>query len=119
MSFLVSTIQGMEKKVFEILLNQKSLERLVESKFHDLDVKVMELTTTVEKLQHEVDYVKIPHSSSDDEESPLPTTTQFRTQTRSTRVPVLEARASSSAQASAPAPAPPLIEFYLFCASPI
>ncbi|KAE8803480.1 hypothetical protein D1007_20711 [Hordeum vulgare] len=50
MSFLVSTIQGMEKKVSEILLNQKSLERIVETKFPDLDVKVTELTTTLEKF---------------------------------------------------------------------
>ncbi|KAE8787898.1 hypothetical protein D1007_38116 [Hordeum vulgare] len=39
MSFLVSNIQGMEKKVFEILLNQKSLKRIVETKLCDLDVK--------------------------------------------------------------------------------
>ena len=64
----------------------------METKFHDLDVKVTELTTTVEQLQHEVDSVHISRSSSDDEESPLPTTTQFRTQSRLAIVPVLEAR---------------------------
>ncbi|KAE8784313.1 hypothetical protein D1007_42132 [Hordeum vulgare] len=47
MSFWVSTIQGMEKKVSEILLNQKSVERIMETKFHDLDVKVSELTNIV------------------------------------------------------------------------
>ncbi|KAE8787399.1 hypothetical protein D1007_38672 [Hordeum vulgare] len=77
MSFLVSTIQGMEKKVSDILLNQKSLERIVETKFHDMDVKVKELITTIEHIHHEVDSMKIPRSSSDDEESSLPTTTQF------------------------------------------
>ncbi|KAE8781486.1 hypothetical protein D1007_45268 [Hordeum vulgare] len=50
MSFLVGTIQGMEKKISEIFLNYKSLERIVETKFHDLDVKVTELTTIVEHL---------------------------------------------------------------------
>ncbi|KAE8771357.1 putative receptor protein kinase ZmPK1 [Hordeum vulgare] len=85
MSFLVSTIQGMEKNISEILLNQKSLERIVETKFHDLDVKVTELTTTVKQLQHEVDRVKIPHSSDDDDDDdddlPLRTTARFMTQT--------------------------------------
>ncbi|KAE8782944.1 hypothetical protein D1007_43636 [Hordeum vulgare] len=47
MSFLVSAIQGMEKNISEILLNHKSLDRIVETKFHDLDVKVTELSTTV------------------------------------------------------------------------
>ncbi|KAE8793728.1 hypothetical protein D1007_24772 [Hordeum vulgare] len=60
MSFLVSTIQGMEKKVSEILLNQKSLERIAETKFQYRDVKIMELTTIIEQIQHEVDSVKIP-----------------------------------------------------------
>ena len=30
--------------------NQESLERIIETKFHDLDVKVTETQTTVEKL---------------------------------------------------------------------
>ncbi|KAI5006073.1 hypothetical protein ZWY2020_033316 [Hordeum vulgare] len=70
-----------------------------------------ELRTGDEKmsflLHGEVDSVHISRSSSDDEESPLPTTTQFTTQTRSAVVLVSEARPSSSAQASTPsAPAP-------------
>ncbi|KAE8771706.1 hypothetical protein D1007_56391 [Hordeum vulgare] len=40
MAFLMSTIQGMEKNIKDILLKQKSLERIGETKFHDLDVKV-------------------------------------------------------------------------------
>ncbi|KAE8785617.1 hypothetical protein D1007_40690 [Hordeum vulgare] len=80
MLFLVSTIQGMEKNIFEILLNQKSLERIMDTKFHDLDVKVTELATTVDHLKHEVDAVHAPRSSSDDDDSPLLTTTLFRTQ---------------------------------------
>ncbi|KAE8819493.1 nucleolysin tiar [Hordeum vulgare] len=73
MSFLVSTIQGMEKNISEILLKHKSLERIVETKFHDLDVKVTELTTTIQQLQHEVDSVKIPclddDAGDDDDDS--------------------------------------------------
>ena len=60
MPFLVRTIHGMEKNISEIFWNEKSLERIMETKFHDLDVKVTELATIIEKLQHEVDAVHIP-----------------------------------------------------------
>ncbi|KAE8799930.1 40S ribosomal protein S5-1 [Hordeum vulgare] len=43
----LSTVQGMEKNIQEIMKNQKSLERVVERKFHKMDVKVTELTTIV------------------------------------------------------------------------
>ncbi|KAE8790906.1 nucleolysin tiar [Hordeum vulgare] len=61
MAFLVSSIQGMEKNIQEILQSHKSLERVMETKFHDMDVKVSELTTIVKQLQHEVDSMEIPH----------------------------------------------------------
>ncbi|KAE8811451.1 nucleolysin tiar [Hordeum vulgare] len=102
MAFLVGTIQGMEKNISEILQNQESLERIVQTKFHDLNVKVTEIFASVEQLKHEVDGVKSPKSTSDDEESPPRTTTQFSTQLRLGVVPVTEARPSSPAQASAP-----------------
>ncbi|KAE8820256.1 nucleolysin tiar [Hordeum vulgare] len=114
--FLVSSIQGMEKNIQDILQNQKSLERVVETKFHDMDVKVTELNTIVKQLQHEVDSVKIPRSyddvddddsDDDDEESPPRTTTQFSTKPRSAVVPASETRPISSAQASAPSAPPP------------
>ncbi|KAE8809786.1 nucleolysin tiar [Hordeum vulgare] len=60
MAFLVSTTQGMEKNIQEIMQNQKSLERVVETKFHNMDMKVTELTTIVRQLQHEVDSMEIP-----------------------------------------------------------
>ncbi|KAE8791236.1 hypothetical protein D1007_34366 [Hordeum vulgare] len=81
MAFQVSTVQGMEKNIWEIMQNQKSLERVVETKFHNMDVKVTELTTIVRQLQREVDSMEIPRSededNDDEEESPPPTTTQF------------------------------------------
>ncbi|KAE8821335.1 nucleolysin tiar [Hordeum vulgare] len=83
MAFLVSTVQGIEKNIQEIMQNQKSLERVVETKFSNVDVKVTELTTIVRQLQHEVDSVEIPHSEDEDEddddedESPPPTTTRY------------------------------------------
>ncbi|KAE8776719.1 hypothetical protein D1007_50596 [Hordeum vulgare] len=53
MAHLIRTIQGMEKNINYILQNHKSLERIVENKFHVLDVKVTELATTVNKLKRE------------------------------------------------------------------
>ncbi|KAE8800278.1 hypothetical protein D1007_24267 [Hordeum vulgare] len=58
--FLVSTAQGKEKNIQEIMQNQKSLERVVEKIFHNIDMKVTELTTIVGQLQHEVDSMGIP-----------------------------------------------------------
>ncbi|KAE8784306.1 hypothetical protein D1007_42125 [Hordeum vulgare] len=80
MAFLVSLVQGMENNIEDIMQNQKSLERVVETKFHNMDVKVTQLTTIIRKLQHEVDSVEIPRSqdeyededNDDEEESPLP-----------------------------------------------
>ncbi|KAE8816548.1 nucleolysin tiar [Hordeum vulgare] len=85
MAFLVSIVQGMEKNIQEIMQNQKSIERVVETKFHNMDVKVTELTTIVRQLQHEVDSLDIPCRGDEDEyedddddehESPPPTTTR-------------------------------------------
>ncbi|KAE8797167.1 hypothetical protein D1007_27724 [Hordeum vulgare] len=64
MTFLVSSVQGMEKNIQDILQNQKSLERVVETKFHDMDVKV---NTIVKQLQHDVDSVQVPCSDDDDD----------------------------------------------------
>ncbi|KAE8821653.1 hypothetical protein D1007_00440 [Hordeum vulgare] len=81
MAFLVSSVQGMKKNIQEILQIHKSLERVEETKFHDMDEKVMELNTIVKQLQYEVDSVQVPRSNDnddsddDDEESPPPTTT--------------------------------------------
>ncbi|KAE8805502.1 hypothetical protein D1007_18426 [Hordeum vulgare] len=99
MAFLVSTVQGMEKNIQEIIQNQKSLERVVETKFHNMNEKVTESTTIVRQLQHEVDSVDIPRSEDEDEdgydddgedESPPPTTTRFSTRPWSNVVPAQE-----------------------------
>ncbi|KAE8780251.1 hypothetical protein D1007_46646 [Hordeum vulgare] len=89
----------METNIQEILQGQKIIERVVETKFHDMDVKVTELTTIVKQLQHEFDSVEIPGSDDeddedddDDEESPPLTTTRFSTQPRSVVVPAHETR---------------------------
>ncbi|KAE8791800.1 hypothetical protein D1007_33690 [Hordeum vulgare] len=93
--------------------NQKSLERVVETKFDDMDEKVTELNTIVKQFQHEVDSVQVPHSNDDDdsddddEESPPRTSTQFSTKPRSAVLPAPETRHTSLAQASAPSAPPP------------
>jgi len=54
---------------------QASFEWIIETKFHDLDVKVTKIQTTVEHLQGDVDAVK--QARSDDSEDERPTTEQF------------------------------------------
>ncbi|KAE8810950.1 Pumilio-like protein 1 [Hordeum vulgare] len=73
MAYLVSTIQGMEKNINKLLLNQKSLGRIVEPKFCDLDTKVTELTTTVNQLKEEIDAVPSPSLDDDDDDDESPT----------------------------------------------
>ncbi|KAE8785802.1 hypothetical protein D1007_40442 [Hordeum vulgare] len=104
MVFLVSTVQVMENKIQEIMLNQESLERVVETTFHNMDLKVTELTTIVRQLQHEVNSMEIPRSEDEDDdddedESPPLTTTRFSTQPWSVVVPAPRTRQTSSAQA--------------------
>ncbi|KAE8802589.1 hypothetical protein D1007_21621 [Hordeum vulgare] len=78
MAYLVGIIQGMEKSINELLLNQKSLEsleRIVETKFHEVDNKVTGLTTMVNHLKQDVDAVPLPNSGDDDESLTLPVQT--------------------------------------------
>ncbi|KAE8796386.1 hypothetical protein D1007_28685 [Hordeum vulgare] len=103
----------MDKKISKILQYQKSSKRIVARKFHDYDVEGNKISSSVDQLKHKVDGVKTPSSTSDDEESPPCTTTEFNTNSRSVAVPVSKARPTSSAQASthstlARAPAPPV-----------
>ena len=84
--------------------NQESLERIIEQKFYDLDVKVTEIQSVVEQLQDEVQDKK--GKSTNDAFARVP-----RGQ-RSAAVPVTNTRATSSAPATtlvppATAPTPP------------
>ena len=102
MDLLLSSVLSMQKDIGNILKNQESLSRIVDTKFHILNNKVDELTVTVNELKKEVDGVPSPHTTDDDEDSPpLRTATQSRTQARSATVPVPECRPSSSAPATA------------------
>ena len=44
-----------EKGLATLTQNQESLERIIETKFYDLDLKVTEIQTTVEQLQEEAE----------------------------------------------------------------
>ena len=58
----------MQNDITEILKNQKSLERIVEDKFHSLNNKVDGLTKTVDELKKEVDSVPLPHTSEEEDD---------------------------------------------------
>ena len=83
MMYLLLATQRIEQGLANLVKNQESLERIVETKFHDLDVKVTEMATDQEKLKADVE-AKL----SDDDDDVPPTTTQFQTQPRSATVVV-------------------------------
>jgi hypothetical protein len=100
-SYLLEATVRIEKGLATLTQNQESLERIIETKFHDLDVKVTEIHTTVEKLQEEVE-----------DRSDRPTTDAFqrvpRAQ-RSTAVPVVrDSRTTISAPAATASVIPPV-----------
>ena len=104
LGYLIASSLRIEKGLATLTQNQESLERIMEQKFYDLDVKVTEIQPVVEKLQDEMQ-----------ERKGKTTTNVFarvpRAQ-RSAAVPVTDTRATSSALATAPtapvqpAPAP-------------
>ena len=53
LGYLIQSTLRIEKGLATLTKNQESLERIVEQKFYDLDVKVTEIQTAVEKLQEE------------------------------------------------------------------
>ena len=112
MDLLITTVQGMQKDIKDILANQHSLVRIMENRIKTLNDKVDGLTKTVNELKKEVDSVPSPDTSDDEDDSPLRPGTHFTTQARSATVPAPDLRRSSSAPAtvtSAPsAPVPPV-----------
>jgi hypothetical protein len=50
LTYLLQASVRIEKGLVTLTRNQESLERIFEIKLHDLDVKVTEIQTTVEKL---------------------------------------------------------------------
>ena len=89
-----------EKGLATLTQNQESLERIIETKFYDLDLKVTEIQTTVEQLQEEAEdgrgratteaFQRVPRAH------------------RSAAVPVSDTRATTSAPAATTSVAPPV-----------
>jgi len=104
LGYLIASSLRIEKGLATLTQNQESLERIMEQKFYDLDVKVTEIQSVVEQLQDDMQ-----------ERKGKTTTNVFarvpRAQ-RSVAVPVTDTRATTSAPATAPtvpvqpAPAP-------------
>ena len=98
LGYLIASTLRIEKGLATLTQNQESLERIIEQKFYDLDVKVTEIQTAVEQLQEEAEEKK--GKSTTDAFARVP-----RGQ-RSAAVPVIDTRATASALA-ATAPVPP------------
>ena len=55
LAYLIQSTLRIEKGLATLTQNQESLERIIETKFYDLDLKVIEIQTTVEQLQEEAE----------------------------------------------------------------
>ena len=53
LGYLIQSTLRIEKGLAILTQNQESLERIIETKFYDLDLKVTEIQTTVKQLQEE------------------------------------------------------------------
>ena len=53
LGYLIESTLRIEKGLATLTQNQKSLERIIEQKFYDLDLKVTAMQTAVEQLQEE------------------------------------------------------------------
>src|SRR3954466_16124330 len=101
LSYLIASTLRIEKGLATLTRNQEILERIMEQKFYDLDVKVIEIQSAVEQLQDDMQERK--GKTTTDAFARVP-----RAQ-RSSVVPVPDTRATTSAPATAsvpPAPAP-------------
>ena len=100
LSYLLEATVRIEKGLATLTRNQESLERIFETKLHDLDVKVTEIQTSVEKIQEELE-----------DRSDRTTTDAYQRvprRQRSAAVPVIDSRATTSAPAATASVAPPV-----------
>ena len=99
LGYLIASTLRIEKGLATLTQNQASLERIMEQKFYDLDVKVTEIQTAVEQLQDDMQerrgrttthaFARVPRGP------------------RSSAVPVADTRATTSAPATASVPPAP------------
>ena len=99
LGYLIASTLRIEKGLATLTQNQASLERIMEQKFYDLDVKVTEIQTAVEQLQDDM------------QERRGKTTTDAFARVprgpRSSAVPVADPRATTFAPATASVPPAP------------
>ena len=55
LGYLIQSTLRIEKGLATLTQNQESLERIIETKFYDLDLKVTEIQTTLEQLQEKAE----------------------------------------------------------------
>ena len=99
LGYLIASTLRIEKGLTTLTQNQESLERIMEQKFYDLDVKVTEIQLVVEQLQDEVQEKK--GKTTTDAFARVP-----RGQ-RSAAVPIPDTRATASAPAATASVPPP------------
>ena len=100
LTYLLEATLRIEKSLANLTKNQESLERIVEDKMYNLDVKVREIQTIVEKLRDDAE-------DNDDR----PTTDRFRSVPRAQRSiaePVADLRSAYSAPATTATVYPPV-----------
>ena len=99
LGYLIQSTLRIEKGLATLTQNQETLERIIEQKFYDLDVKLTEIQTAVEKLHEKAE-----------EKKGKSTTDAFARVPRgqiSAAMPVPDTRATTSAPAAtAPVPTP-------------
>ena len=54
LGYLIASTLRIEQSLATLTQNQESLERIMEQKFYDLDVKVTEIQSVVEQLQDDM-----------------------------------------------------------------
>ena len=100
LGYLIQATLRIKKGLATLTQNQESLERIIETKFYDLDLKVTEIQTAVEQLQEEAE-----------EKKGNATTEAFQYLPRGQRsaaVPVPDTRATTSAPAATASVPPPV-----------
>jgi hypothetical protein len=108
MTYLLEATLRIERSLANLTKNQASLERIVESKIYDLDVKITEVQTIVEKLRDDVDTARAAAEDSADDRL---MTDRFQTVPRAPRfaaVPDAYTRTTVSAPTTAATVPPPV-----------
>ena len=100
LAYLIQSTLRIEKGLATLTQNQESLERIIETKFYDLDLKVAEMQTTVEQLQEEAE--ERQGQAMTDAFQRVPRGQRYAT------VPVADTRATTSAPAATASVPPPV-----------